>query len=70
MNPSQFAKEIEHPDNWWEYRNVNYDQNHLPKLSEGPHVSWWGGPPDWESKFHGLKWEALYAIVSDWDDPD
>ena len=65
---SQFKKEIKHPDGWWEYPNASFDFNALPKVSFGPHAYWQGAPPQWVTRYHGLKFEPLYAVVADWDE--
>ena len=64
-----FHPPIQREDGWWEFKNKSFDESRLPTRSSGPFASANAGRPDWVDRFHGCKWEALYTILSDLDDP-
>ena len=64
---SQFDAPIVHKDGWLEYRNSSYDESKLPKKSLGPFAYENNGKPVWNDYYHGIKVEAAYAVLSDWN---
>ena len=62
-------EEVQHEDGWWEYRNKAFDRARLPTLSTGEHA-YSRQRPEWVTLAHAPKMEAVYAIVSSWNERD
>ncbi len=65
-----FEAPIPHDDDWYEFKNKDFDEERLPKTTDGPHPWRTYGKPDWLVAFHQAKLEGLYATVGDWHDPE
>ena len=66
---SYFEPAIQHEDGWLEYKFSAFNEEMLPEVSRGPHIWREGARPEWESMWHGAKWEAVYSIVADYQVP-
>ena len=67
---SLFHPPVEMKPGLWAFHNRAFDPEQLPTRTAQP---WYGNDystePEWVTRFHGIKLEALYSILSDWDSP-